>query len=138
MTTLEIARDSTLDWAQTIQDRLAAGDRVKVVFEHPSMSPAEMADEVGVSRATIQRRIAAGEIRSDRRGNRHRIPLAEVERFRHAYVREMADVLAADHLPHLNDVSGGVLGAALAQPPLRRSDPISALPRAGVGTSSSR
>jgi len=96
MTTLEITPDSTTNWAQQIRTHLAAGDRVKIMFERPSMSPAEMAREIGVSRATIQRRIAAGDIQAEMRGNRHRIPLGEVERFRHAYVREMADVLALD------------------------------------------
>jgi excisionase family DNA binding protein len=55
-----------------------------------------MAESIGVSRATIERRILNGEIAADRRGNRHRVPLGEVERFRHAYVREMARDLAAD------------------------------------------
>jgi len=96
VTTIEIAPGQADAWVSTIKDRLAAGDRVRVTFETPALSPAEMAEEIGVSRATIQRRITAGDIRTQMRGNRHRIPLAEVERFRHTYVREMADVLATD------------------------------------------
>jgi excisionase family DNA binding protein len=96
MSSLEITPESGDEWEQVIRRHLAAGERAHVTFERPSMTPAEMADSIGVSRATIQRRILAGEIRSERRGNRHRIPLHEVERFRHAYVREMATDLAAD------------------------------------------
>jgi excisionase family DNA binding protein len=58
-----------------------------------------MAQSIGVSRATIERRILNGEIASERRGDRHRIPLGEVERLRHAYAREMAHHLAADFQP---------------------------------------
>jgi excisionase family DNA binding protein len=96
MTTLEITPGSAETWVGVIRGRLAIGERAKVTFERPSVSPAQMAEQIGVSRATIQRRIAAGEIRAEQRGNRHRIPLDEVERFRHAYVREMADVFVAD------------------------------------------
>ncbi|MDR1513997.1 MAG: excisionase family DNA-binding protein [Propionibacteriaceae bacterium] len=60
------------------------------------MTTEQMARSVGVSRATIERRVLAGEIASERRGDRRRIPLPEVERFRHACVREMARDLAVD------------------------------------------
>jgi excisionase family DNA binding protein len=96
MSALEITPGASGDWEAEIRRHLAAGEHARVTFERPSMTPAEMADSIGVSRATIQRRILAGEIRSERRGNRHRIPLDEVERFRRAYVREMAAGLGVD------------------------------------------
>ncbi|MDR1213321.1 MAG: excisionase family DNA-binding protein [Propionibacteriaceae bacterium] len=96
MSTLEITAASSDHWEDVIRGRLAAGETARVSFHRPSMTPAQMAESVGVSRATIMRRISNNEIRTDRRGNRHRIPLPEVERFRHAYVREMARDLAAD------------------------------------------
>ena len=96
MSALEIAPGAPGDWEAEIRRHLAAGEHARVTFERPSMTPAEMAESIGVSRATIQRRILAGEIRSERRGNRHRIPLHEVERFRRAYVREMAADLGVD------------------------------------------
>lgn len=70
-------------WEKIIRQHLAAGEHAKVTFERPSMTPAKTAESIGVSRATIMRRIISGEIRTDRKGNRHRIPLSEVERFRH-------------------------------------------------------
>ena len=96
MSALEITPGASGDWEAEIRRHLAAGEHARVTFERPSMTPAEMAESIGVSRATIQRRILAGEIRSERRGNRHRIPLDEVERFRRAYVREMAAGLGVD------------------------------------------
>lgn len=96
VSSLEITPESPDSWETVIRQHLAAGEHARVTFERPSMTPAQMADSIGVSRATIMRRILAGNIRTDRKGNRHRIPLTEVERFRHTYVREMAADLAAD------------------------------------------
>ena len=90
MSNLEITPESPEPWEKIIRQHLAAGEHAKVAFERPSMTPAQMAESIGVSRATIMRRIIAGEIRTDR------IPLNEVERFRHTYVREMAADLAVD------------------------------------------
>lgn len=96
MSTLEITPGSGDSWESIIREHLAAGEHARVTFEQPSVTPEQMAESIGVSRATIMRRILAGEIHSTRRGNRHRIPVSEVERFRHSYVREMAVDLAAD------------------------------------------
>ena len=96
MSSLEITPASDDAWDEVIREHLARGEHARVTFEVPSMTPAQVAEAIGVSRATIMRRILAGEIRTERRGNRHRVPLAEVERFRHAYVRQMAADLAVD------------------------------------------
>jgi excisionase family DNA binding protein len=77
-------------------DTGAGPGHARVVVDSPTVTPAQMAESVGVSRATIERRTLNGDIASDRRGGRHRIRLVEVERFRHAHVREMARDLAAD------------------------------------------
>lgn len=96
MSSLEITPASGDAWDDVIREHLARGEHVRVTFERPTMTPAQVAEAIGVSRATIMRRILAGEIRTERRGNRHRVPLIEVERFRHAYVRAMAADLAVD------------------------------------------
>lgn len=96
MSSLEITPDSGDAWGEVIRQHLARGEHARVTFELPSLTPAQVAESVGVSRATIMRKILAGEIRTERRGNRHRVPLPEVERFRHSYVREMAADLAVD------------------------------------------
>ena len=96
MSSLEITPASDDAWDEVIREHLARGDHARVTSEVPPMTRAQVAEAIGVSRATIMRRILAGEIRTERRGNRHRVPLAEVERFRHAYVRQMAADLAVD------------------------------------------
>jgi len=87
-------------WATTALDFITsaglAGEVVSLVPDEITFSPAQVAEQIGVSRASIQRRITAGEIRCKKVGNRYRIPLAEVERFRREFVREMASTLAND------------------------------------------
>ncbi|MDR1449861.1 MAG: excisionase family DNA-binding protein [Propionibacteriaceae bacterium] len=96
MSVINITSESPDQWDTVIREHLAAGEHVRVTFERPSITPAQMAESIGVSRATITRRILAGEIRTEKRGNRHRIPLPEVERFRHTYVHAMAADLAVN------------------------------------------
>ncbi|MDR0784026.1 MAG: helix-turn-helix domain-containing protein [Propionibacteriaceae bacterium] len=95
MTTLEITPD-TIDWAETIAQHLATGGHARVRLEVPSMTPQEMADHLGRSRSAIMNWIAQGKIKTIRHGNRHRIALAEVERFRRWYITESASLLAQD------------------------------------------
>ena len=87
-------------WAKTALEFISsagrAGEAVSLVPDEITFSPAEVAEQIGVSRASIQRRITAGEIRCKKIGSRYRIPLAEVERFRREFVREMATTLAND------------------------------------------
>jgi excisionase family DNA binding protein len=88
------------EWARNALEYISsagrAGEAVSLVPDAVTFSPAQMAEQVGVSRASIQRRIAAGQIRCTKVGSRYRIPLTEVERFRHEFVREMAATLAND------------------------------------------
>jgi len=87
---------TTPGWEQTMQQHLNAGERALVRFERPSMTPAQMADSVGISRTAIMRRIASGEIPTHRQGTRHRIDLADVERFRANYFSDLAAASADD------------------------------------------
>ncbi|MGH3263141.1 MAG: helix-turn-helix domain-containing protein [Trebonia sp.] len=73
-----------------------AGEVVSLNAQEPTLTPAQMAAEIGLSRASIQRRIVSGEITCRRVGSRYRIPLREVERFRKAFVRDLAATLAND------------------------------------------
>ncbi|MCL2467868.1 MAG: helix-turn-helix domain-containing protein [Micrococcales bacterium] len=49
-----------------------------------------------LSRATVSRRIAAGEIATIKVGNRHRIPVAEYQRFRRDLMRKVTAYYADD------------------------------------------
>ncbi|WP_078281759.1 helix-turn-helix domain-containing protein [Mycobacteroides franklinii] len=79
-----------------IAQEIRAGRTVTITSSEEELTPAQMADDIGISRAGIQRRIAAGEIGYRKVGNRYRIRRSEVERFRAAYIREMATALADD------------------------------------------
>lgn len=87
-------------WAATALDFInqagTAGEVVSLSAEEPTLTPAQMAAEIGVSRASIQRRIAAGQIACRRVGSRYRIPAREVERFRKVFVADLAATLADD------------------------------------------
>lgn len=79
-----------------IKERLAAGEQVLVSATEPFMSPNEVAELVGVSRPYIVKKIEQGEIAASKKGNRHRISVAEAQRFRAWYLDESATVLGED------------------------------------------
>lgn len=72
-------------WLEQIEEyvRKAAAEGRTVTLSSKSyfMTPEEMAQRMGVSRATISRRIRSGEIRAVKIGNRNRIPYAEYRRY---------------------------------------------------------
>jgi excisionase family DNA binding protein len=96
VTAIEITPDTRNDWAATIRRHLDAGEVAEVRFRRPFLTPAGLADSLGISRPAIMRRIALGQLRTERYGNRHRIPMDEVERFRRQYVREIVTASASD------------------------------------------
>lgn len=96
MGTMHITPQTSADWVATIRRHLEAGEVAEVRFRPQFMTPAQLADSLGISRPAIMRRISLGELRSERHGNRHRIPMDEVERFRRAYVGEVACAAGAD------------------------------------------
>jgi len=96
MSAIEITPQTSDDWAAEIRRHLEAGEIAEVRFRRPFLTPAQLADSVGISRPAIMRRIALGQLRTERHGNRHRIPMDEVDRFRRAYVHEIAAPSAAD------------------------------------------
>lgn len=60
----------------------AAGEVVEIASRQEFLTPAQAAARLGVSRATIARRIASGDIHASKVGSHHKIPLREFERFR--------------------------------------------------------
>lgn len=66
------------------------------VVIHNALSPAEVAERLGISRSTVARRVAAGHLQALKSGNRHYISPAEFERFRSTFVRELAVDFADD------------------------------------------
>ena len=100
MSTLMTIPPDAQAWEKTllerVRDAVAAGEVVRVESEMPSVTPQQMADSLGISRATVMRRIRDEEIAVTKRGNRHRIPVTEMERFRTVYIRELATAFADD------------------------------------------
>ncbi|HMS77729.1 helix-turn-helix domain-containing protein [uncultured Gordonia sp.] len=62
----------------------------------PFLTPEQVAVRLGISRPTISRRIKAGDLKAVTVGNRNRISVAEFERFRDAYLDELAVAFAED------------------------------------------
>jgi excisionase family DNA binding protein len=73
-----------------------AGDTVVVTAKARMMTPEEVARGLNVSRSTVSRRIAAGEIRSVKVGNRHRVPYLEFMRVWNDSMGRFAEASAAD------------------------------------------
>lgn len=72
------------------------GASVELSAEAPFLTPEQVAKRLGLSRPTISRRIKAGDLKAVKVGNRNRVPVAEFERFRDAYLDELTSVLADD------------------------------------------
>jgi len=79
-----------------VREAAQSGQTVVVSTETKFFTPEEAARRLMVSRSTISRRIADGEIQAVRVGNRHRIPYAEVERVWRDSMHAMAAVVAPD------------------------------------------
>ena len=73
-----------------------SGQSVVVSTEPRLFTPEEAARRLMVSRSTISRRIASGEIRAAKVGNRNRIPYSEVRRLWDEQMTIVADLTAAD------------------------------------------
>ena len=94
------------DWLARVTDYVQKaareGAQVTLTAKQQTLTPAQAAAVMGVSRSTISRRIAAGEIRTIKVGNRHRIPQGEFEQFLITHlgnlVESTRDEIAADLL----------------------------------------
>ena len=97
--TINPAHLSDDDW-ETIRVFLEAAKERGEVVEFSSrvelLSPAEVAKRLGMSRTTVLRRIADGDLKATKVGTHHRIPLAEFERYSRELMRRMAEVSAED------------------------------------------
>jgi len=84
--TSAVATQSLPAWAQDVltfvSQASAEGETVELNTRVETLTPAQVANRLGISRATVSRRIADGDIRTIKVGNRHRIPVAEYARYR--------------------------------------------------------
>lgn len=75
------------DLVELVRVALAAGQTVTVNTYTETLSPAEVADELGISRSGVQRRIVTGDIKAIRIGDRYRVSAREVDRYRRVLVQ---------------------------------------------------
>ena len=97
--TINPAHLSDDDWASIRAFLEAAKERGEVVeFSSRAelLTPAQVAKRLGMSRSTVLRRIADGDLVATKVGTHHRIPLAEFERYSRELMRRMAEASAED------------------------------------------
>jgi len=73
-----------------------SGHTVVVSTETKFFSPEEAAQRLMISRSTVCRRIADGEIKAVKVGNRHRIPYTEIQRVWRESMAAMTKAVASD------------------------------------------
>lgn len=81
---------------EKIVAELDAGKVVTIDVKTPTMTPQQVAAELGLSRTTVLRKISSGDLRASKRGNRNIISVADFERYRASYVRELGQAFADD------------------------------------------
>jgi len=77
-------------------EQVSAGKRLTVIAEDVLLTPEEVAQRLNLSRTTIRRRIADGELKSIKVGTHHRIPYPEYQRFAHELMVRFAQASGAD------------------------------------------
>ena len=93
------ARLSSDDWEAIrafLDSAKEKGEVVELSSRVELLTPAEVARRLGMSRSTVLRRIASGDLKGTKVGTHHRVPLAELERYSHELVRRMAEASAED------------------------------------------
>lgn len=97
--TINPAHLSDDDWGRVrafIDSAKQRGEVVDFSTRVELLTPADVAARLGMSRSTVLRRIADGEIKATKVGTHHRIPLNEYERYSREIIRRMAEASAAD------------------------------------------
>ena len=82
--------------AAYVRRAAADGETVTLTAKPRFMTPAQVAEALGMSRPTISRRIKTGELKAVKIGNRNRIPYEEFERFWQAIMGDMVELIADD------------------------------------------
>lgn len=97
--TINPAHLSDDDWGRVrafIDSAKQRGEVVDFSTRVELLTPADVAARLGMSRSTVLRRIADGEIKATKVGTHHRIPLNEYERYSRDLIKRMAEASAAD------------------------------------------
>ena len=97
--TVNPAHLSDDDWARLrafLESARKRGEVVEISARVELLTPAEVAKRLGMSRSTVLRRIADGDLKATKVGTHHRIPLGEYERYSLELMHRMAEASAVD------------------------------------------
>lgn len=97
--TVDPAHLSDGEWAKIrafLDSAKQRGEVVDLSTRVELLTPAEVAQRLGMSRSTVLRRIADGEIEAIKVGTHHRITSSEYERYGRVLMRRMTEASAAD------------------------------------------
>ena len=82
--------------AKYLQTAADAGEVVTLTSRPAMLTPTQVAERLGMSRATVQRRIQSGALRTVKVGSHHRVPIKEFQRFRDELYGDMIELVSAD------------------------------------------
>ena len=82
--------------ASYVQHAAAEGELVTLTTKRRMLTPAQVAERTGMSRSTISRKIASGDLHAIKVGNRNRIPYEEYLRFWKATMGQLVEATADD------------------------------------------
>ena len=82
--------------ATYVQRAAAEGDLITLTAKPRLMTPAQVAERTGMSRSTISRKIASGEIRAFKVGNRNRISFEEFQKFWKSTMGEVVEMTSEE------------------------------------------
>jgi len=104
--TIDPAHASEREWLDAVRSYInkakIAGEVVSVSSRPEALTPAEAGRRLGMSRSTVTRKIASGEIRAMKVGSHHRIPLREFKAYRDRLIGEMITATSDDIEADLN------------------------------------
>lgn len=97
--TINPGRLSDDDWAAIrafVETANREGAAVKLQTREVYLTPAQVAKRLSMSRSTVLRRIADGELKAVKVGTHHKVPYTEFKRFSDEILRRMAVAIAPD------------------------------------------
>jgi excisionase family DNA binding protein len=104
--TIDPAHASEHEWLDAVRSYIdkakTAGEVVSIRSRPESLTPAEAGRRLNMSRSTIIRKIASGEIRALKVGSHHRIPPWEFESYRDRLIGDMIAATSDDIEGDLN------------------------------------
>ena len=91
-----ISQDDLATLSAFATEQVEAGKRLVVTAEEVLLTPEDVARRLSMSRSTVRRRIADGDLMAIKVGTHNRIPYTEYQRFAHELMVRFAQASAAD------------------------------------------